>query len=66
MSARDWLASRLAATRRDPRRIAEKLDAYRDEVLREAAEKQREALTEDPGLSEAALIDLIDPDKDTE
>jgi hypothetical protein len=39
-------------------------NAIRNEVLRKAAAEQRNALVEDPGLSEAALIDLIDPDKE--
>lgn len=68
MSARDWLYSRLVATRRTPERVQAKLDAYRAEVLREAAAKIREAakggcLERDRCCAEGAA-DLIDPDKE--
>jgi hypothetical protein len=40
------------------------MDAFKADILREAAALQRAALERDPGIFEGALIDLIDPDKD--
>lgn len=39
MSARDWLYVRLVGALLDPERVSAELDAYRAEVLREAADR---------------------------
>jgi hypothetical protein len=74
VSARDWLYARLTGALIDPSRVDAGIDVYRDEILREAAERIRTELADkvsEPRAGEVWTIttsylaahaaDLIDP-----